>query len=85
VKPVELMKWLVALVTPPGATLLDPFAGSGSTGVAALATGRDAILVEREDAYIADIRERMAHYAGDGRHSLASKGRHAADKVGTLI
>src|SRR6185436_17533840 len=44
VKPIKLIEWLVKLVTPPGGTVLDPFAGSGTTGVAAMATGRDAIL-----------------------------------------
>jgi site-specific DNA-methyltransferase (adenine-specific) len=59
VKPVELMKWLVSLVTPPGGLVLDPFAGSGTTGVAALAAGRGCILIEREASYFADIRERL--------------------------
>jgi site-specific DNA-methyltransferase (adenine-specific) len=76
VKPVELMKWLVKLVCPEGGLLLDPFAGSGTTGVAALATGRDCILIEREDAYVADIRERMAHYDGAGRHSMVAMNRN---------
>jgi site-specific DNA-methyltransferase (adenine-specific) len=74
------MKWLVALVTPPGGLVLDPFAGSGTTGAAALATGRNAILIEREEAYVADIRERIAFYEGEGRHSLAAKARRAPDK-----
>jgi DNA modification methylase len=39
VKSVALMRWLVRLITPPGGLVLDPFAGSGSTGVAALAEG----------------------------------------------
>jgi site-specific DNA-methyltransferase (adenine-specific) len=80
VKPVELMKWLIPLVTPAGGLFLDPFAGSGTSGVAALATGRDCILIEREASYVADIRERMAHYEGTGRHSLASKARRTQDK-----
>jgi site-specific DNA-methyltransferase (adenine-specific) len=84
VKPVELMKWLAALVCPPGGLLLDPFAGSGTTGVAALATGRNAILIEREDAYVADIRERMAHYKGEGRHSVVAKNRHQPEGIGAL-
>lgn len=80
VKPVDLMRWLVPLVSPPGGLVLDPFAGSGTTGVAALATGRSAILIEREAEYLDDIRERLAHYAGDGRHSLAAKGRKSAPR-----
>jgi site-specific DNA-methyltransferase (adenine-specific) len=58
VKPIALMRWLVALVTPPGGLVLDPFAGSGATGAAAVAEGRNAILIEREPEYIADIRRR---------------------------
>ena len=85
VKPVELLKWLVPLVTPPGGTFLDPFAGSGTAAVAALATGRNAILIEREASYIADIRGRMAHYEGDGRHSLAARSRNARETAGTLL
>jgi site-specific DNA-methyltransferase (adenine-specific) len=60
VKPVALMRWLVRLVTPPGGLVLDPFAGSGTTGAAALAEGRQAILIEREAEYVADIRRRLA-------------------------
>lgn len=48
VKPLELMKHLVRLVTPPGGVVLDPFGGSGTTALAALAEGFDAIVIERE-------------------------------------
>ena len=63
VKPVALLRYLVRLVTPPGGAVLDPFAGSG-TLVAALAEGFDAILIEREAEYVADIRRRIVHAAG---------------------
>src|SRR5690606_36728341 len=59
VKPVGLMRALVRHITPPGGTVLDPFAGSGTTGVAALAEGMDCILIEQEPAYAADIRRRF--------------------------
>jgi len=85
VKPVELMKWLVALVTPPGGTVLDPFAGSGTTAVAALATGRNAILIEREEQYVADIRERLAFYEGGGTHSTQAKHRNRKVDHGPLF
>ena len=86
VKPVELLKWLVPLVTPPGGTFLDPFAGSGTAAVAALASGRNAILVEQDAGYVADIRERVAYYQGDSRHSLATKARHRQSAAaGTLL
>lgn len=76
VKPVALMRWLVRLVTPPGGMVLDPFAGSGTTGIAALAEGCHAILIEREAEYVADIRARLDHYRGEGGHSAAVKARH---------
>lgn len=85
VKPIELLKWLVPLVTPKGGVVLDPFAGSGTTGAAAIATGGNAILIEREEAYVADIRERLAFYEGDGRHSLAAKARSRRDVAGPLL
>ncbi len=59
VKPLSLMEWLVKLVTPQGATVIDPFAGTGSTGIAAAKSGRNAVLIEREAEYIADIERRM--------------------------
>jgi DNA modification methylase len=59
VKPVDLMRWLCRLVTPPGGTILDPFAGTGTTGEAAFYEGFNAILIEREAEYVADIERRM--------------------------
>lgn len=52
VKPTDLMAWLVRLVTPPGGTVLDPFAGSGSTLVAAKREGFGYIGIEREPDYV---------------------------------
>jgi DNA modification methylase len=60
VKPVDLMRWLVRMVTPPGGTVLDLFSGTGTTGHAALLEGFSAILIEREAEYLADIERRMA-------------------------
>ena len=60
VKPVDLMQWLCRLVTPPGGVILDPFAGTGTTGAAANREGFRAILIEREAEYQADIARRMA-------------------------
>lgn len=76
VKPVALMRWLVRLVTPPGGLVLDPFAGSGTTGQAAIAEGMRAVLIEAEPEYQADIRARLAHCQGEGGHSAAVKQRH---------
>jgi site-specific DNA-methyltransferase (adenine-specific) len=64
VKPVDLMAWLVRLVTPPGGLVLDPFAGTGTTGMACLREGMRALLIEREAEYLADIRRRLDHVSG---------------------
>lgn len=60
VKPLSLMRWLCRLVTPPGGTILDPFAGSGTTLQAASEEGFRAIGIEQEAEYVADIERRMA-------------------------
>lgn len=60
VKPLDLVRWLVRLVTPPGGTVLDPFAGSGTTGEAAVIEGFRAVLIEREAPYAELIKARLA-------------------------
>ena len=62
VKPVSLMRWLSKLVTPPNGVILDPFAGTGTTGIAALLEGFDVVLIEKEDEYIKDIVNRFQNY-----------------------
>lgn len=59
VKPLELMRWLIRLVTPPGGVVLDPFAGSGTTVEAAMMEGFDCIAIEREASYLPLIRARV--------------------------
>lgn len=59
VKPVELMRYLVRLVTPPGGMVLDPFAGTGTTGEAAHLEGFDYLLIERDPDYVRDIERRL--------------------------
>jgi site-specific DNA-methyltransferase (adenine-specific) len=59
VKPLSLMRHLCKLVTPPGGTVLDMFAGSGTTLQAAVEEGFNAIGIEREDEYVADIKRRL--------------------------
>lgn len=51
VKPTDLMRWLCRLVTPPGGVVLDPFAGSGSTGRGAIAEGMRFVGIERDPDY----------------------------------
>jgi site-specific DNA-methyltransferase (adenine-specific) len=61
VKPLSLMRWLCRLVsTPTGGIILDPFAGSGSTGVAALQEGLSFVGIELEEKYVAIAEERLA-------------------------
>jgi DNA modification methylase len=60
VKPIKLMRYLCRLITPPGGTVLDPFAGSGTTLLAAVQEGFSAIGIEREPEYCEIIRKRMA-------------------------
>lgn len=60
VKPISLMEWLCTLITPPGGTVLDPFAGSGTTGIAAQNKGFQVVLCEREAEYVTDIKARFA-------------------------
>lgn len=57
-KPIEVMRGLLA-ISQPNATILDPFAGSGTTGVAAALEGRRCLLIEKEPAYAAICRERV--------------------------
>ena len=60
VKPTELMRYLVRLVTPPGGKVIDPFSGSGSTGKAAVLEGFKFIGIERETEYVAIAEARIA-------------------------
>lgn len=63
-KPVSLMRWLVRIVTPPGGLVLDPFAGSGSTGVACMAEGFRFVGIDLESRYVEIAERRLAGAAG---------------------
>jgi DNA modification methylase len=69
VKPLAVMAWLVRLITPPGGIVLDPFAGSGSTGAAALLEGRLFLGVEREPEYVDIACARLTHWAHEAEGS----------------
>ena len=58
-KPVSLMKHLTKLLCLPGGLVLDPFAGSGTTAVAAVATGRNAVCIEKSQTYTEQGRKRV--------------------------
>jgi len=60
VKPIELMKYLIKLITPPGGIVLDPFNGSGSTGCAAVELGFEYIGCELDPAYVEITNKRIA-------------------------
>ena len=68
VKPIELMRWLVRLVTPPGGVVLDPFNGSGSTGCAAILEGMRYVGIDLDASYIEITRARITH------HELKARG-----------
>ena len=59
VKPIKLMEYLVKLISPKGSLVLDPFMGSGTTGIAALNLGRRFIGIEKEPEYFAVAKKRI--------------------------
>lgn len=61
VKPVALMRWLCRLITPPGGLVLDPFAGSGSTGIAAALEGFSFIGYDLDAEYVEIAESRIWH------------------------
>lgn len=63
IKPSALMQWLVRLVTRPGGVVLDPFAGSGSTGVAAVREGMSFVGMELDEGYCEVARSRIGEAA----------------------
>lgn len=79
VKPVDLMRWFVRLVTPPGGIVLDPFTGSGTTGVAALEEGARFIGIEKREAAAELARARLEY------HALEREERAARDARNTHI
>jgi site-specific DNA-methyltransferase (adenine-specific) len=66
VKPIELIRWLVRLLTPQGGLVLDPFTGSASIGAAAVLEGACFHGIEREGIYVPIARARMKHWSRQG-------------------
>ena len=62
IKPINLMRWLAKLITPPNGIILDPFAGTGTTAEAAILEGFEYLMIEREAEYIQDIKNRLSNY-----------------------
>lgn len=67
VKPISLMRYLVRLVTPKGGIVLDPFMGSGTTGIGAKLEGFDFIGIEREEEYIKIAEARINAWQKDNK------------------
>lgn len=72
VKSLTLMEWLITLITPPGGTVLDMFAGSGTTLIAAVNAGFKPIGIERDSEYAAMARRRLEHWCGRRVQRVAS-------------
>ena len=64
VKPVDLIRHYLRLITPPGGLVLDCFAGSGTTGEAAMLEGFNATLIDSDPQSVADMRHRLARWSG---------------------
>jgi site-specific DNA-methyltransferase (adenine-specific) len=83
VKPVAFMRWLVRLITPPGGVVLDPFCGSGTTGVGAVPDYRFLGIEKDEDeagrplGYVDIARARLAYADPGGGANMAHR-QHAA-------
>ncbi|MDB4876419.1 MAG: Adenine-specific methyltransferase [Gemmatimonadetes bacterium] len=71
VKPIALMRWLVRLVTPRGGVVLDPFAGSGSTGAACAMDGVPFVGVDITPEYVEIARRRIIHWRRDELFGVA--------------
>lgn len=62
VKSIKLLEYLITMITPEGQTVLDPFMGSGSTGISALNLGFDYIGIEKEKEYFEIAEKRIAYW-----------------------
>lgn len=80
VKPVDLMRWLVRLITPPDGHILEPFAGSGTTGIAAMAEGFDCTMIELEADHVTDIQRKLDYLQGKGGLSAIEKHKARIDR-----
>ncbi|HNR90734.1 MAG TPA: site-specific DNA-methyltransferase [Spirochaetota bacterium] len=66
-KPINLMIWILQNYSEQGMTIFDPFAGSGTTAIACLETGRNYILVEKEPDYVEIINKRISTWKEQGK------------------
>lgn len=73
VKPTDLMRYLVRLVTPPNGTTLDPFMGSGSTGKAAILEGFNFVGIEMDETYFEIAKARIDYVYKNGTQKFVEK------------
>ena len=71
VKPIDLMRYLIRLITPPDGVVLEPFAGSGTTLCAAVLEGVEIVGIEREAEYIPIIESRVDYWSGNRENVIA--------------
>ena len=81
VKPVKLMRYLIKLITPPNGTVLDPFMGSGTTGVAAKLEGFNFVGIEKEKEYIKIAEARIKNYKKENPKKKIKAKKKKAKKV----
>ena len=67
------MRWLCRLITPPGGTVIDPFMGSGTTGIAAIREGFNFIGIEKEADHFVICQHRIAQALRDAGHPEAAE------------
>jgi site-specific DNA-methyltransferase (adenine-specific) len=79
-KPLALTRWLIRLVTPKDGVVLDPFAGSGTTGCAAVYEGRSFVGIEQDAAHCKTARARIDDSLKKVGTKLAKKAKPAAHK-----
>ena len=65
VKPISIMEWCLTLVAREGTVVLDPFMGSGTTGIAAVRCKVNFVGIEREEEYLRIAEARIRHHGGD--------------------
>lgn len=80
-KPIRLMAWLTRLVTPPGGSVLDPFAGSGTVGCAAVPQGFKYTGIEIDPNFCRIAEARIGHWAAVGIENLSIDDDAAEDDV----
>lgn len=85
VKPLDVMRWLVRLITRPGGTVLEPFAGSGTTVEACILEGMGCVAIERETTYLPLIRQRVDRRLHPVAAAAAAAGPDDPDDLFSLL